>query len=73
VLLDSCLPQRGQEGASKQATEDAHREEETFGARDPGAAVQGQATRWDKTMDMGMMVQGLPPGMQDPKKADLRA
>src|SRR6266581_437168 len=40
ALLDGRLPQRGQEGASKEATEDAYRQEEMFGTRDPGGAVQ---------------------------------
>jgi len=73
ALLDGRLPQRGQEGAAKEATEDAYREEETFGTREPGGAVQCQATRRNEAMEMGMMVQGLTPGMQDREKPDLSA
>jgi len=59
ALLDGRLLQRGQEGTSKEATEDAYREEETFGTREPGGTVQGQAPCRDEAMEMGMMTTTL--------------
>ena len=73
VLLSGRLPQRRQEGAPKQPAEDPHRQEEALGTGDPRGAIQRQATCGDQAMDMGMMVQGLAPGMQDPEKPDLGA
>jgi hypothetical protein len=55
VVLRGCLPQRRQERAPKASAEDADREKEAFGACDPRCAIQRQATRWDETMDVGMM------------------
>src|SRR6185369_9774212 len=57
----------------EQPAENADREEEAFGARDPGGAIQRQPSRRHQAMDMGMMMQGLTPGMQDAEKPDLRA
>ena len=59
--------------AAKQAAEDPYREEEPLGARAPRRCHPRPAPRRDQAMDMGMMVQGLAPGMQDAEKADLRA
>ena len=73
VLLGRRLPQRRKERAPKHSTEDADREEEVLGARDPGGAIQRQPTCRHQAVDVGMMVQGLAPGIQDPKKADLGA
>jgi hypothetical protein len=73
TLLDSGLPQRRQERAPKQPAEDTHRQEEALGTGDPRRVIHRQATRWDQTMDMGMMVQRLPPSMQNAEKADLSA
>src|SRR5215831_6566668 len=73
TLLDSGLPQRGQECAPKQPTEDTHWQEEALGTGDPGRAIQREASRGDQAMDVRMMVQRLTPSMQDPEKADLGA
>jgi hypothetical protein len=62
--------QRGEEGVAEKSAEDTHRQEEALGTRDPRRAIQGQATRWDEAMDMGMMVQRLAPGMEHAEKAD---
>ena len=73
ALLDGCLPQRRQERAPQQPAEDTHWQEKARGTGDPRRAIQRQATCGDQAMDRGMMVQRLPPGRQDPEKADLGA
>jgi hypothetical protein len=73
ALLGGRLPQRRQERAPKESAEDAHRQKEALGAWDPRRAIHGQATGWDQAMEVGMMMQGLSPGMQDGEKPDLGA
>ena len=48
-------------------------QEETWTAGHPTAAVQGDATTRHHTMQMGLKIEGLSPGMQDAEKADLRS
>ena len=73
TLLDSGLPQRGQERAPKQPAEDTHGQEEALGTGDPRRAIQRETSRGDQAMDVRMMVQCLAPSMQDAEKADLSA
>lgn len=65
ALLRRRLPPRRADRAPQQPTQDTHREKEAFGARDPRGAVQRQPPRRHEAMEVGMMVQGLAPGMQD--------
>src|SRR5215471_7998181 len=73
AFLGRRLPQCRQEQAPKHPAEHPHWQEEAFGTRDPGGAIQRQPACWDETMDVGVMLEGLAPGVQDPEKADLRA
>ena len=72
-LLGSGLAEGREERAPKQPAEDPYREEEPLAAWDPGGPIQCQPPSRHQAMDVGMMVQGLAPGMQDPEEADLRA
>ena len=63
TLLGGRLPQRRQEGATEKTAEHAHREEKAFGTWNPCGAIQSQPACWDEAVDVGMMVQGLAPGM----------
>lgn len=73
AFLGGRLPERRQERAPKQSAEDADREEATCGARNPRRAIQRQPTGGDEAMEVGRMVQGLAPGMQDSEKPALGA
>jgi hypothetical protein len=73
ALLDGCLPQRRQESASKKPAQDADWQEEAFGTGDPGRAIEGETTSGSQAMDVRMVVQSLPPGMQNAQKADVSA
>lgn len=53
--------------------EDPHREEEARTTRDPAGAVWTQSTAGDDAMDVGMMLELLPPRVQDEEETDLRA
>ena len=70
-ILSGRLPQRRQERAPAETAEETYREKEAFGTWAPGGAIQRQPPCGDQTMDVGMMVQGLTPGRQDPEKAAL--
>src|SRR5271156_2810306 len=48
-------------------------EQEVGFASDPSPAVEGDAAAGDETMDMRMMGQRLPPGVQDGDEADCGA
>ena len=62
-----------QELAAKDATEDAHGQEEIIAGMDPALAVRRKTSGRDYTMDMRMIKQVLPPSVQHGKKADLGA
>jgi recombinase-like zinc beta ribbon protein len=70
----SCgLTEGGEEGTAEKPTEDAYREEESWGAWDPGRAIHREPAGRDQAMEVGVMVQGLSPSMQHAQKADLRS
>src|SRR5712691_9219750 len=69
--LRGGLVKRGEQRAPEKPAEDTHREKEAFGTRNPGGAIQGEPASRDETMDMGMMVQRLPPSVQHSQKPDL--
>jgi hypothetical protein len=73
TLLGGRLLQPCQERAAKYPTEDTDREKEALATGDPGGAIQRESPGWDQAMDVGMMMEGLAPGMQDPEKADFGA
>src|ERR1700719_324560 len=58
---------------SKATRQNFYGQEEARTAGHPTAAVQGDATARHDTMQMGMKVERLSPGMQDAEKADLRS
>jgi hypothetical protein len=74
VELEAAVSERGPESryelAPEEAAEDAHGQEETRPARLPGASVLAQAARGNHTVDMGMMDQGLTPGVEDHEEAE---
>jgi len=57
---------------AKQLAEDSHREKEPGSAGDPPRAVLGESSARDEAMDMRMVLEGLAPGVQHGKHADLR-
>src|SRR5882672_11241447 len=46
AVLGGGLPQRREKRPPEKPAEDADREKEAFGARDPGGAIQRQPSRW---------------------------
>ena len=67
-LLESLEKQ-----AAEQAREHAHGEKESGRATDPAPPAGRQATAGNYAVQMGMMPQILPPGVQHGKEADLGA
>jgi hypothetical protein len=64
----------GQEFAPKYFGESPHRKEKApLFASDPARAVQAQAAPGDDTVKMDVGHEGLPPGMQDRREAQLRS
>src|ERR1700730_3284514 len=61
-----------EEQASEQAREHPNRQEEAWSTTgDPSAAVRGQPAAWDDAMQMRMIKQLLPPGVQHGEEANL--
>ena len=60
-----------QEEPAECLRQSADGEQEVGFASDPSPAVEGDAAAGDETMDMRMMGQRLPPGVQDHQAADL--
>ncbi len=56
---------------SKQAGEDAHRQEEAGPGSDPVLTIRGETSGRDQTVQVRVVLQGLAPGMQDSHKSDL--
>ena len=70
VLLEELSESRG-ELASKDATECTDGQEEAVRRSDPSGATGCKATSGNDVMDVGMMLQILPPSMEYAKKSDL--
>ena len=77
MQLDAPFPERFgelcEELAPEEAAEHAHGEEEAGAAGLPGASVVGQAARGDHTVHMGMMDEGLAPGVEDGEEPEASA
>jgi hypothetical protein len=56
---------------SKQTREDADRQKESGAGGDPTPAVWREASGGDQTVQVGVVLQGLAPGMQDSHKSDM--
>ena len=57
--------------AAKDPAQDSHGQEESRRRSDPPLPVRRQAAARHNTVNMGMTLQGLPPGVQNAQKADL--
>jgi hypothetical protein len=68
-----ALAEPGQQEAPEHPTEHAHRQEEGGAARQPLGALWRQPAAGDHTVEMGMMMQGVAPGMQDREEAQVGA
>ena len=64
-------PEQGQELAPEDAAEDADRQEEARPAGDPARAVGGEPAAGDDAVDVGVVLEVLPPGVEDGQEADL--
>jgi len=73
AALRMILAEPGQEETPKHPTQHADWEEEGGAARQPLGPIRGQPASGNHTVEMGMMVQGLAPGMQHREEADVRA
>ena len=62
-----------QERAAVEAREHAHGQEKPGPAGDPRLVVGCEATTWDNAMDVRVMREGLPPGVQHHRGANLGA
>ncbi len=58
--------------AAEDAAEDADRQEEARPAGDPARTVGGGPVAGDDAVDVGVMLEVLPPGVEDGQEADLR-
>src|SRR5208283_1379903 len=65
--------QSGDELATEHSTKDFHGKKEGIPRVNPAFVVRGQATGRHYTMDMRMVQQVLPPGVEHAEEADLRA
>jgi len=65
--------QAGEELAAEDASEHLHRQEEGAAGRDPAGMTRCQSAGSDDTVNVGMMLQALVPGMEHAEEADLRA
>ena len=63
----------GEEQASEEARQHLYRQEEALPTVDPTLAVERKAAAGRHAMDMGVMLQGLAPGVQDGGDAKLGA
>ena len=48
-------------------------EKEARARPNPAGAIEGEPTRWDDAVDMGMKLEFLVPGMEHAEEADLGA
>jgi hypothetical protein len=67
--LKEELLERSRELASEDATENSDWQEEPWRRRDPSGAIKRQTASWNDAMQVGMMMQVLPPGVQDTEQA----
>jgi hypothetical protein len=67
------LLQRGDELAAEDPTEDLDRQEEGSVGTDPVGVVRGETAGSDNTVDVGMMLEALVPGVKNAEEADLGA
>ncbi len=74
VQLQPPVPERlgepCQELAPEETAEHTDGQEEARAAGLPGASVLGQSARWDHAVHVGMMNEGLAPGVEDGKEAE---
>jgi hypothetical protein len=68
-----CRLHGGQAEATEEPRQHADRQKEARAAGDPAAPIGRQATTGDDAMEMGMVDQRLPPGVEDGEEADLGA
>jgi hypothetical protein len=61
----------GDELAAKHAPEHLDGEKESRARPNPVCAIEGESTRWDDAVDMGMKLEFLVPGVQHAEEADL--
>ena len=64
-------PEQRQELAPEDAAEDADRQEEPRPAGDPPRGVGREPAAGDDAMDVGVVLEVLPPGVEDGQEADL--
>jgi hypothetical protein len=62
-----------QKQAAEQTRQHAHRQEETGAAGHPAVVIGGQAAAWHDAVQMRMVLEILPPGVQYGEEADLGA
>ena len=67
------LAKPGDQFPAKDLPQDLHREKEGRARVEPLCPVGRQATRGHDAVDVGMMLEPLPPGVQDHEPADVRA
>ena len=65
--------QRSHELAAKNPAQHLDGKKERVAGVDPVGVIQRESTGWDHTMDMGMMLELLIPGVQHVKETDLGA
>jgi hypothetical protein len=68
--LSKGSPEAGHELATKECPQNRDREEEARTGVDPPGAVRRQAAHRDDAVDVGMVLQALPPRVQDHQAAD---
>ena len=68
-----CGTQPVEEQAAEEPREDAHRQEEAGATGDPARPVEGWSAAWHDAMNMRMMAQVLPPGVEHCDEAGLGA
>jgi len=72
---DVCIARLGKESVlnfgTKDSGESSHRNQEVLVSREPGFSVRGQSPCWDEAVDVRVISQVAPPGMQDAQHADL--
>ena len=67
------LLESGQEQATEESRQDAHRQEEARAAANPTFSIGRQSAAGNHTMQMGMMQQVLPPSVENRQKTDASA
>src|SRR5271167_5197697 len=77
IAIEAKLPyvagafQRRHELTAKNPAQHFDGKKERVAGVDPVGVVQRESTRWEHTMDMGMMLQPLIPGVQHAEETDL--